>query len=78
MLPRNVQHYYVTNADKTEMYGYDEHGELRMIFALPWLRPYLFCSAIAAQKIAKEYRALMLIWPGRIYENSPSDNALLR
>ena len=76
MLPRNIQHYYVMNPNKTHMYGYDKHQQLRMIYNLPWLRPYLFCSAIEAQMCAQNNRAIVFQWPGRIHENSPDDNLL--
>ena len=74
MLPRNVRHYFVINYSNSMMYGYMANEELGMIYNLPWLRPYLFCSQTEAQKIAKERRCMILVWPGRTYENCPTDN----
>lgn len=74
MLPRNVRHYFVISSNNTHMYGYTRDGQLMMIFNLPWLRPYLFCSQIAAQKIAKKNHGYISEWLGKLYENSPDNN----
>ena len=76
MLPRNVQYYFVTFLNSTTMYGYDTKGNLGHIFNLPWLKPYLFCSQIEAQKIAKKHRGVIRFWKGKTYENSPDNNDL--
>jgi len=56
------------------MYGYDEHGELQGIFALPWLKPYLFSSYKEAYKVAIEHGLIVRSWPGTIRENHPDMN----
>lgn len=76
MLPRNIQHYFVINSNRTTMYGYDTKGNPGMIFNLPWLRPYLFCSQIEAQEFATRYRGWVMIWRGKLYENSPDNNRM--
>jgi len=76
MLPCNVRHYFVIKPGGTQMYGYSKKGKLGWIYDLPWLRPYLFCSQIEAQTVASKMPGIILEWPGRVYENSPTDNAL--
>lgn len=78
MLPRNVQHLYVINPDKTKMYGYSLSGKLGWIHNLPWLRPYLFCSQTEAHEFARKNRAIALFWYGKVYENSPDINDMSR
>lgn len=76
--PRNARRYIVINGTRSKMYGYDQNGKLRMIFNLPWLRPFLFATQIDAYVTAQKLAGNVFEWPGEIYENAEDDNMLSR